>query len=101
MERTALQEVAEMFDRQIYGQQLTVKGAIPAFAVSEASVMRQVGAFGLGWLRSVASARASLVLLKAERYSSVHSRGAALSLGCVSSWSRGWSVAAHEGRKRL
>ena len=35
-------------------------------AVSEASVMRQVGAFGLGWLRSVALARASFVLLKAD-----------------------------------
>ena len=42
-------------------------------AKSEASVTMQVGADGLGWLRRVARARASLISVKAVVASSVQS----------------------------
>ncbi len=58
-------------------------------AVSEASVMIEVGPSGAGWVKRVTSAKAALAALKAERASSVHVTVLALSLGWNNSWLRG------------
>ena len=49
-------------------------------ATSEASVIIDVGAPGMGWIKSEASARVSLIWLKAAAASSVQTRGADLFL---------------------
>lgn len=94
-ELTAFDEVSKVFDGKVYSQELPVKGAIlclwwsefpgeamgdqPSLmyccktaptAQSEASAIMQVGACGLGCTSRVASARASLIVLKAVMASS-------------------------------
>ena len=86
--------VSEMFDCKVNRKKFTSKGAVsslcrletfgekPNFcwrtaptAKSEASVVRHSGASGLGWDNKVESARAFLMLSKAEVADSVHTNG--------------------------